>query len=56
MTVKSQGEDDLDGLVCGGGVRHAHLYFKRARASALLLGTASELVELIGRQLETSIS
>jgi alkylation response protein AidB-like acyl-CoA dehydrogenase len=34
----------------------AHLYFKRARTSALLLGTGGELVELIGRQLETSIS
>jgi alkylation response protein AidB-like acyl-CoA dehydrogenase len=34
----------------------AHLYFKRARASALLLGTGGELVELIGRQLETRIS
>jgi acyl-CoA dehydrogenase len=34
----------------------AHLYFKRARASALLLGTASELVELIGRQLESTVS
>jgi alkylation response protein AidB-like acyl-CoA dehydrogenase len=34
----------------------AHLYFKRARASALLLGTGSELVELIGRQLEASFS
>ena len=30
--------------------------FKRARASALLLGTASELVELIGRQLESTVS
>ncbi|HUN37320.1 MAG TPA: acyl-CoA dehydrogenase family protein [Trebonia sp.] len=30
----------------------AHLYFKRARASAVLLGTASELTDLIGRQLE----
>jgi acyl-CoA dehydrogenase len=30
----------------------AHLYFKRARASALLLGSASELTDLIGRQLE----
>jgi hypothetical protein len=28
----------------------------RAWASALLLGAVSELVELIGRQLETSIS
>jgi alkylation response protein AidB-like acyl-CoA dehydrogenase len=34
----------------------AHLYFKRARTSALLLGTAGELVELIGGQLETAIS
>ena len=33
----------------------AHLYFKRARASALLLGSASELTDLIGRQLETSV-
>ena len=33
----------------------AHLYFKRARASALLLGTASELTDVIGRQLETII-
>ncbi len=30
----------------------AHLYFKRARASALLLGTASELTDLLGQQLE----
>jgi acyl-CoA dehydrogenase len=34
----------------------AHLYFKRARTSALLLGTARELVELISLQLETAIS
>jgi acyl-CoA dehydrogenase len=33
----------------------AHLYFKRARASALLLGTASELAELIGQQLSTAM-
>ena len=33
----------------------AHLYFKRARASAVLLGTASELTDLIGRQLEAII-
>jgi alkylation response protein AidB-like acyl-CoA dehydrogenase len=33
----------------------AHLYFKRARASALLLGTASELTDLIGRQLAAII-
>jgi acyl-CoA dehydrogenase len=33
----------------------AHLYFKRARASALLLGTAGELVDLIGQQLEMTI-
>jgi alkylation response protein AidB-like acyl-CoA dehydrogenase len=33
----------------------AHLYFKRARASALLLGTGSELTDVIGRQLETII-
>jgi acyl-CoA dehydrogenase len=33
----------------------AHLYFKRARASAILLGTASELADLIGRQLEAII-
>jgi alkylation response protein AidB-like acyl-CoA dehydrogenase len=33
----------------------AHLYFKRARASAILLGTASELTDLIGRQLEAII-
>jgi alkylation response protein AidB-like acyl-CoA dehydrogenase len=33
----------------------AHLYFKRARASALLLGTASELTDLIARQLEASL-
>jgi alkylation response protein AidB-like acyl-CoA dehydrogenase len=33
----------------------AHLYFKRARASALLLGTAGELAGLIGQQLETAI-
>jgi alkylation response protein AidB-like acyl-CoA dehydrogenase len=33
----------------------AHLYFKRARASAILLGTASELTDLIGRQLEALI-
>jgi acyl-CoA dehydrogenase len=34
----------------------AHLYFKRARTSALLLGPASELIELIGRQLERIVS
>ena len=34
---------------------HAHLYFKRARASAILLGTASELTDLIGRQPEAII-
>lgn len=33
----------------------AHLYFKRARASAVLLGTASELTDLIARQLEAII-
>ncbi|MCW2933511.1 MAG: acyl-CoA dehydrogenase protein [Actinomycetia bacterium] len=33
----------------------AHLYFKRARASALLLGTASELTDLIGCQLAAII-
>jgi acyl-CoA dehydrogenase len=33
----------------------AHLYFKRARADAILLGTASELTDLIGRQLEAII-
>jgi alkylation response protein AidB-like acyl-CoA dehydrogenase len=33
----------------------AHLYFKRARSSALLLGSASELTDLIGRQLEAII-
>jgi alkylation response protein AidB-like acyl-CoA dehydrogenase len=33
----------------------AHLFFKRARASAILLGTASELTDLIGRQLEAII-
>ncbi len=33
----------------------AHLYFKRARASALLLGTASELTDLIGRQLQAAL-
>jgi acyl-CoA dehydrogenase len=33
----------------------AHLYFKRARASALLLGSASELTDLIARQLETIV-
>jgi alkylation response protein AidB-like acyl-CoA dehydrogenase len=33
----------------------AHLYFKRARASAILLGTASELSDLIGRQLTAII-
>ena len=33
----------------------AHLYFKRAQASALLLGTASELAELIGQQLGTAM-
>jgi alkylation response protein AidB-like acyl-CoA dehydrogenase len=33
----------------------AHLYFKRARGSAILLGTASELTDLIGRQLEAII-
>ncbi len=30
----------------------AHLYFKRARSSAVLLGTPTELIELIGQQLE----
>jgi alkylation response protein AidB-like acyl-CoA dehydrogenase len=34
----------------------AHLYFKRARSSALLLGTAAEMVELIGRGLEATVS
>jgi alkylation response protein AidB-like acyl-CoA dehydrogenase len=34
----------------------AHLYFKRARASAQLLGTPGELVELIGGQLEPTVS
>jgi alkylation response protein AidB-like acyl-CoA dehydrogenase len=33
----------------------AHLYFKRAPASAILLGTASELTDVIGRQLEAII-
>jgi alkylation response protein AidB-like acyl-CoA dehydrogenase len=33
----------------------AHLYFKRARTSALLLGSASELTELLGRQLEAIV-
>ena len=33
----------------------AHLYFKRARASALLLGSPSELTDLIGQQLETIV-
>jgi len=33
----------------------AHLYFKRARSSAQLLGTASELSDLIGQQLETIV-
>jgi len=33
----------------------AHLYFKRARASALLLGSASELTDLLGRQLEAIV-
>jgi alkylation response protein AidB-like acyl-CoA dehydrogenase len=33
----------------------AHLYFKRARASALLLGSASELTDLLGQQLETIV-
>ena len=33
----------------------AHLYFKRARASAQLLGSASELADLIGRQLEAIV-
>jgi len=33
----------------------AHLYFKRARASAILLGTASELTDLIGSQLAAII-
>jgi hypothetical protein len=32
-----------------------HLYFKRARASALLLGTASELTDEIARKLETTV-
>jgi alkylation response protein AidB-like acyl-CoA dehydrogenase len=32
----------------------AHLYFKRARASALLLGTASELTDFLGQQLAAS--
>jgi alkylation response protein AidB-like acyl-CoA dehydrogenase len=34
----------------------AHLFFKRARSSALLLGTAAELVELIGRGLGSTVS
>jgi alkylation response protein AidB-like acyl-CoA dehydrogenase len=34
----------------------AHLYFKRARASALLLGTASELTDLLGLQLEATVA
>jgi len=33
----------------------AHLYFKRARASAILLGSASELTDLIGSQLAAII-
>ena len=33
----------------------AHLYFKRARASALLLGSPGELTDLIARQLETIV-
>jgi acyl-CoA dehydrogenase len=33
----------------------AHLYFKRARASTILLGTVSELTGLIGRQLEAIV-
>jgi acyl-CoA dehydrogenase len=33
----------------------AHLYFKRARSSALLLGTTSELVDAIAAELETTI-
>jgi acyl-CoA dehydrogenase len=33
----------------------AHLYFKRARASALLLGPASELTDLLGRQLQAAL-
>jgi acyl-CoA dehydrogenase len=33
----------------------AHLYFKRARASAQLLGASGELVELLAHQLETTI-
>jgi alkylation response protein AidB-like acyl-CoA dehydrogenase len=34
----------------------AQLYFKRARASALLLGTAGELLDLIGQQLDVLVS
>ena len=34
----------------------AHLFFKRARSSVLLLGTVAELVELIGRGLESTVS
>jgi len=33
----------------------AHLYFKRARTSALLLGSASELTDLLGMQLEAIV-
>jgi acyl-CoA dehydrogenase len=33
----------------------AHLYFKRARSSALLLGSASALTDLIARQLEATL-
>jgi alkylation response protein AidB-like acyl-CoA dehydrogenase len=33
----------------------AHLYFKRARASALLLGTASELTDLLAQQLAAMV-
>jgi hypothetical protein len=42
--------------MCAAPCNHdAHLYFKRARASALLLGTASELTDLLGRQLEAIV-
>jgi alkylation response protein AidB-like acyl-CoA dehydrogenase len=34
----------------------AQLYFKRARASTLLLGTAGELLDLIGQQLDALVS
>jgi acyl-CoA dehydrogenase len=34
----------------------AHLYFKRARSSALLLGTSGELVDAIGEELDATLT